>query len=300
MKSRIILILLLCLSCELCAQVEGIIVNKETNTPVPYANIWIANEETGTTSDIGGHFIFKEKLINKSLVISAIGYERTIYQIDSSNLRIALIPKTYQIQEVEITPGLYKDFVVGGFDKSQVSYGLCPMNPSIFARLFQWKEEYGKGAIIRSIRIRTSSKAAAKINLRIFGMSENGEPGKDFLSDNLIVPVKKGRKTIAVNIPHEQIFVFPETDVFVAVEFLIIKENEYRPLFYTNTETSKVVRNRGEIIAYMPFIGIIESDQPNDSYIYSQGKWRKEEQLSHMKKDKLKNQTWAIELTLSR
>lgn len=298
MKSRIILILLLCLSCELCAQIEGIVVDKDTKTPVPYANIWIANEEIGTTSDVDGFFIFKEKLINKSLIVSAIGYERTIFQIDSSYLIVALAPKVYEIQEVQITPRAYK-VVIGGFEKSQVSDCLCPGNPAIYARFFQWKEEYGKSAFISSIKIATLSKSAAKINLRIFGVSENGEPGEDLLSGNLLVPVKKGRKMDVVNIPYEQAFAFPETGVFVAVEFLIIKENEYQPLFFTDSETSKIVKNRG-VILYMPLIGIMESDQPDDSYIYSQGKWRKRVQLSLRKKTNQKNQNWAIELTLSR
>lgn len=65
-------------SFSLKAQIDGFICNQKTNEPIAYANIWVENENIGTTSSSDGRFWIKEHVKNKQLFVSAIGYESVI------------------------------------------------------------------------------------------------------------------------------------------------------------------------------------------------------------------------------
>ena len=294
MNSRIItLICFSFLSIQIFAQVEGIVINKEINTPIPYANIWIANKDIGTTSDTDGSFHLKDTLNIDTIVVTAIGYEKTYFQIDSSYVVVALEPKTYQIPEVRVTPGSNDEIVVGRFKRSQIHSVVCPGRPQIYARFFQFKEEYGTNATIKSIKFPTLSMTKAKINLRIFNVNARGEPGDDILSYNYLITINKGKNMNRVELPYETNTFFPEKGIFIAFEFLIIKENEYLPPRYKDL-TGKIVKNKGDLIGYMPAMGLQRSASPVNYWIYDKGKW-----LKNSLKEKSIYEDLAIELTLS-
>ena len=113
MISRIFPLLFLLNPSTLFSQTEGIVIDKETNSPVPFANIWIANEEIGTTSDKSGVFVFNSDYRSKTLIVSAIGYERLQIQIDSLYTEVALVSRIYQIPEVTVLPKSYDEIVIG-------------------------------------------------------------------------------------------------------------------------------------------------------------------------------------------
>lgn len=103
MKQRALLILFI-LPIQIFSQTIGIVVDKKTRKPIEYVNIWVENQDIGTTSDIEGKFTIKENVIQKTLIISAIGYENQRFVIDNSNLKIQLNPKTYSIKELVVKP----------------------------------------------------------------------------------------------------------------------------------------------------------------------------------------------------
>lgn len=289
---ELIFIPFLFISFNLYSQVEGIVLNKETKEPIPYANIWMADEEIGTTSDTSGRFSLAGNHIGKFLIISAIGFESIKIQIDSEAPYMYLKPKTYLIREIQVTPRLNKEFVDGSFRRSQVYNYNCPRVPLIYARFFPFKEEYGNNPIIKSIKIATYSKIHAKINIRIFNVLENGQPGDDLLTDNYFVSVRKGRKTRSIDISDAIIIPFPRTGVFIAIEFLIIDENKYIPKTARHLETN-------QIVGYMPFLGVIESDEPERSWMYFQGTWQnKEGMFANLPPNKKNTRNYAIEITI--
>ena len=91
---RIVFTLFLLFPLYLFSQTSGLIVDKSTEKGVPFANIWIEDENIGTTSDNVGKFSLNEKVIGKFLIISAVGYERQKVQIESSDLKVYLIHTT--------------------------------------------------------------------------------------------------------------------------------------------------------------------------------------------------------------
>ena len=66
-------LLLLLLGTFIYSQIKEIVLN-ESNKPIPYINIWVENENIGTTLNEGGSFNIDAKT-DKVLVCSAIGFE---------------------------------------------------------------------------------------------------------------------------------------------------------------------------------------------------------------------------------
>jgi hypothetical protein len=55
MKINIVILILFLKTIWISAQVKGIVVD-ENDKPIPYVNIWVENENIGTTSEEDGRF----------------------------------------------------------------------------------------------------------------------------------------------------------------------------------------------------------------------------------------------------
>ena len=74
MKKKKLLWLVLLIGSVVSAQVSGIVVD-EYNKPISYVNIWVENENIGTTSEENGTFSINATG-NKNLIFSALGYDK--------------------------------------------------------------------------------------------------------------------------------------------------------------------------------------------------------------------------------
>lgn len=294
MKNAIVSIFIL-ISIDTFSQSVGCIFDLKTNNPIPFVNIWVENENIGTTSDKDGVFYFKDAQSNKFLIITSIGYEKQRVKVDSSTLKIFLLPVTYMIPEVLVTPIKKKELKVNTIRKSQINQYTAPTTPQIFAIFFPFQNEYLIFHFIKAIRIETLSKAESIINLRFFKVNQDGEPGNDLLNSNLIINVRKGkRSTLVTNFNNTQIQ-FPTDGLFIAVEYIIVKENEYE-YEYFDKETKKIKK----VLGYMPMIGTIKTGTSSNSWVFRYGKWEKDLGKSNNEMtDETKNHFIAIELTLS-
>ena len=290
-----ILILFYFISVDLFSQTEGYIIDIKTNNPVPFANIWVENENIGTTSNNEGVFYFKDDQNNKFLIITSIGYEKHRVKVDSSTLKIFLVPVTYMIPEVLVTPIKRKELKVNTYGKSQIQRFTAPSTPQIFARFFPFQNEYRNFRYIKAIRIETLSKTESIINLRFFKVNQDGEPGNDLLNSNLIINVRKGkRSTLITNFKNTQIQ-FPIDGLFIAVEYIIVKENEYEYVYF-----DKESKKTNKVLGYMPMIGTIKTETSSNSWVFRNGKWEKDLGKSNDEwTDETKNHFIAMELTLS-
>ncbi|MDP4685607.1 MAG: carboxypeptidase-like regulatory domain-containing protein, partial [Salibacteraceae bacterium] len=72
----VMVLMLLCLVCSLHAQTISGFVMDEMNVPVPFANVYIKNTQTGTAADAQGRYYLQ---LNDpgviDLVVTAIGYQ---------------------------------------------------------------------------------------------------------------------------------------------------------------------------------------------------------------------------------
>ena len=110
LNHKFYLLLLLMLPLGVVSQnivITGVVKDKKTRKPLAFVNI-LTKSGKGTISDIDGKFTLRLRKKECCLNFSSVGYEKLDYQIDYNKKiqKVFLAEKSYQLQEVEITPGI--------------------------------------------------------------------------------------------------------------------------------------------------------------------------------------------------
>lgn len=301
MKKLLVIILLLISNFGFC-QLKSVIINSESKEIIPYVNIWVEDENLGTTSNQNGEFelVFDG---TKSVVFSAIGFETKKISSDAVKEVVELKPKITELEEIMVSSKkLTKELTIGKFKKSKVNfYFSCNNKPWISARFFQYKEAYKETPYLKKLKILTNSDIKdAKFNIRLYNVNKNREPENYSYHQNIIGIAKKGKKITEIDLSELNIK-FPKNGFFIAIEWLIIKENAHE---YTYTRLDSKKEFKGT--SYEPSIGTVPSETDENSWIFTRGKWRKiwqnkspNNKLSYAKKYNNKYSLMAMELALS-
>ena len=266
-------------SLSISAQTKGIVVD-ESGKPIPYVNIWVENENIGTTSEENGEFSIADTE-NKTLVFSAIGFETLKAKLNESG-KVVLKSIAYQLDEVVIQKRIGKDQIeIGKYKKGNISmyYG-AGIKPTILAKFIAPTKDIKTHPFVDNITFFTLSNINnAKIKVRFYEVAPDGSPGLDYSDDIIIVTVKKGKRNTTLDLKDKNIII-PDSGLFIAFEWMIIEENKYTYEYTLNEENNKVqgalpdskkkVYKDG--IEYNPFIGTIPSDS-STSWQYAAGKW---------------------------
>lgn len=248
------------------SQIRGKVVD-DTNSPIPYVNIYVENENVGVNSEEDGTFtIYTSE--EKNLVFSALGFERkvvraseaknVILKIEAMLMGEVLITNRKSNRNLEI--GDYKKVLAQTYDNG----------PKRDAKFFPYKDNYDKTRWIKSAAIITDNKIeGATIRLQLFSVDENGFPGEELLGKNYIISLKKGIHKTEADLT-EYNLEMPKNGVFVMFEKLLIEKNKL--------ETEVKDANRGITktkIAYQPFVlyNVVEKDF---LYSFTGGKWIKQ------------------------
>lgn len=270
---------LLFISLSFFAQTKGIVVD-ESGKPIPYVNIWVEDENIGTTSEENGEFSITIAE-NKFLIFSAIGFETLKAKLNESG-KVVLKPIVYQIDEVVIQKRIGKDKIeIGNYNKSNISmyYG-TGIKPTILAKFIAPTEDINKHPFVDDITFLTlSSINNAKIKVRFYEVAKDGTPGLDYSEDIIIVTVKKGKRNTTLDLKDKNIII-PKSGLFIAFEWMIIEENKYTYEYTLNEENDKSIGGLPELkkkvykdgIKYEPSIGTIPSES-STSWQYIAGKW---------------------------
>ena len=103
-------------SVTIYAQNQQVVRDSITNLPVKYANIWIQNQEVGTTSDVDGTFKL-EATNNSKIVVSVLGYQTKTVTL-KPQMVVLLNPITYQLNEISLKAKKNKNQIeIGKFKK---------------------------------------------------------------------------------------------------------------------------------------------------------------------------------------
>ncbi|MFN8258214.1 MAG: DUF5686 family protein, partial [Bacteroidales bacterium] len=90
-------------------QLSGVVVDAETNIPLPFVNVIYNSKNQGITTDIDGKFGFVKLSQLEFLKFSYLGYEPLMlkkdFLIDKKTLTIKLNKKLFEINEVLVFPG---------------------------------------------------------------------------------------------------------------------------------------------------------------------------------------------------
>lgn len=278
-------------------QIKAVIFDNETKEKISYVNIWIGNENIGTTSNENGEF-FIENSKGEILVLSSLGYETMKINLKEVPSEIFLIPKSYELDEVIVsTKKESKEKTIGAFQDSEIGYYYATKkNPEIKARLFDYDASYSETPFLKSIKFRINSDIKnAKFNIRFYSIGDNGQPDKPIYEKNIIGISKKGTKNLEIDLSDLNIY-FPKDGLFISYEWLIIEENEFNisvPIQDSNKRIEKTL--------YEPKVGLLPVSKNTNSWLYKNGKWEKVERFKgNSPKPYLDNYgILAIELTLT-
>lgn len=276
------------------SQVRGTILDAETHKPVPYSNIGLEHSIIGTTSNIDGHFSFKDSTLGKRLVISSVGFETQKHLVTDSLIEIYLQPKTYELSNIIVRPNKKNLKVVANEIPSRncSNYLICGGYPWITAKFFEYKKEYENVKFIKDVKILVASKIdSAKFNIRIIEANEKGEPLDNLSKRNIIAIANKGTHVITLNLEDKNL-IFPEHGLFVALEWLIIDGNKYELSYSMKGERKKISETRFE-----PRFCAFPQQGSINLWTYSGGKWSRLSISDHLKKEQ--NLDLAIELVLT-
>lgn len=96
-------------------QYAGLILDTETNQPVPYAHIYRAEDSGGATSNSSGIFTYQSTGSGSfRLIISAVGYDKkTIssnHLIQGEHLKIPIESALYQSEPAVVTASSFSSF----------------------------------------------------------------------------------------------------------------------------------------------------------------------------------------------
>lgn len=251
MKKYFVLIILLLYighSFGQSALLKGSMVDAETNDALPYATIEIPGLRTGTIANDRGVFELSVHSQNQNLdtiEFSYLGYANRKLTVDDflslGDKMISLKSSQISLGEVVVMPQRYKTVELGVFDKKpeskQVSY---IFNSQIGNYIANKKQQIGW---IKSVSFYMDKEGhfETPFRVRIYDLNkERNCPGKDILTENLIVSAKQpGWFTVDLTNYNIQ---FPVDGMFVMMEWI----NSGDKYFYKKEMTRK--NEKGETV----------------------------------------------------
>lgn len=260
-----VLLFLTCFS--MTSQIKGFVVD-DKNQPIPYVNIWVENENVGTTSEENGSFSIHVEDQNKVLILSALGFETKKVKVSEAE-KVVLKRIVFELKEIVISKGKEEVTRLIGDSKSTTAIHISGKAPWIYAKLFKFEMDYNKTSHIKNAIIYTYSAVKnASFKLRVYKVKEDGLPGEDFIKEDILVFVKKGTKKNTVELSEYNLNI-PKEGIFVAFEWLLIEKNKIK-FNYKNQESKTIIKDYD----YAPSLVFNYKDR-DLTVTYSNGRWNK-------------------------
>ena len=277
-------------SLSISAQTKGVVVD-ESGKPIPYVNIWVENENIGTTSEENGEFSINSPK-NKNLIFSILGFDkRTIKESEVAN--VVLKATSFQLDEVVIARRFEtKKIEIGQINNSP--FEAFDNGPRIDVKFFPYNASYKKTKYIKKVSILTDSRIDnATVKIHFYKVGSNGFPSDELLTKDFIVTLQKGVVRNGFDLTDLNLKM-PKTGIFIGFEKLIIAKNKLEKTI-VNSNTGKTTIQ----ILYYPFVlyNYVERDF---LYTFSGGKWNRQTgEKSAGVSDKIKVYEPAINLVLT-
>jgi hypothetical protein len=263
------LICLFLLSFSITAQIKGVVKDSISGKPIPYVNIWVENENIGTTSEENGEFTISSTEKNKNLIFSALGFEKKIIRASKAIL-VNLKPMVYQLDEVVILSERLETKKIEIGDTDNQIYQSFDNGPRIDTKFFPYRPAYKKTKFIKNVTIETDSRIEnATIKIHFYSVDANGFPSQEMLDKDFIVSVKKGTKKNIFDVTKFNLTI-PKKGLFVGFEKLIIEKNKLeKTIIDSKTNKAQVQKT------YFPFV-MYNFVERAFLYTFSGGKWNRQ------------------------
>jgi hypothetical protein len=265
LENRLWLVLFL-IGFYVSAQTKGVVID-ESGKPIPYVNIWVENENIGTTSEENGEFSIAASA-NKNLIFSILGFEKRIIKASevsnvimkavSFQLDEVVIARHFETKKIEI--GQINNSVLEAFDNG----------PRIDVKFFPYEAAYKKTKFIKKVSILTDSRIDnATVKIHFYKADANGFPGEELLTKDYIVTIEKGVVRNGFDLTDLNLKM-PKTGIFIGIEKLLISKNKLeKTIVNSNTQKTSIQ------VIYYPLVlyNYVERDY---LFAFSGGKWSRQ------------------------
>ena len=257
---------------SLSAQIKGIVKDSLTGKPIPYVNIWVQNENIGSTSEENGTFFINTTEKGKKLIFSTLGYEKKIIKASEASI-VNLKVTAYSLNEVVISKSIGTKTVEIGKNKNEM-YQAFDNGPKIDTKFFPYLPSYKKTKYLKQVSIYTDSRIEnAIIKIHFYNVDSNGFPSEELLDKDFVVTVKKGTRINRFDLTAFNLK-FPKNGLFVGFEKLMIEKNKTeKTITDLNTKITQVQKT------YFPFV-LYNYVEREFLYTFSGGKWNRQSNLS--------------------
>ena len=266
-EKRLFLALIL-VGFSLSAQIKGVVKDSLTGKPIPYVNIWVENENIGSTSEENGTFFINTTTNGKKLIFSTLGYEKKIIKA-SQVAEVYLKPTSYSLDEVVISKSIGTKSVEIGKTKNEI-YQAFDNGPKIDTKFFPYLASYKKTRYLKQVSIYTDSRIEdAIIKIHFYTVDSNGFPAAEILDKDFVVTVKKGTRINRFDLAKLNLK-FPKNGLFVGFEKLLIEKNKTeKNITDLNTNITQIQKT------YYPFI-LYNYVEREFLYTFLGGKWNRQ------------------------
>ncbi|MDK2978067.1 MAG: hypothetical protein PWP52_781 [Bacteroidales bacterium] len=226
MKNFFLITSLLIISSSLFSQTScnGVIIDKNTNRKVPFANVYLSNKEAGTYSNNQGVFSL-EVTPEDTIIVSVIGYEKRsipVQELENLNREIYLTPKHYNLDEITIHADkkARRNKILLGNSQLKKATTLIAHSGAEYAVYIP--NNLQTEALISEVVLNLKSRGRETPVFRIHLYAVNKEtklPGDDLLNQDLTGMITKSRNIKKFDLQKYNI-VLPEDGVFVGVEWI--------------------------------------------------------------------------------
>jgi hypothetical protein len=289
LENRLWLVLFL-IGFYVSAQTKGVVVD-ESGKPIPYVNIWVENENIGTTSEENGEFSIAASA-NKNLIFSILGFEKRIIKAsDVSNVIMKAV--SFQLDEVVIA----RHFETKKIEIGQINNSVLEAfdnGPRIDVKFFPYEAAYKKTKFIKKVSILTDSRIDnSTVKIHFYKADANGFPGEELLTRDYIVNIQKGVVRNGFDLTDLNLKM-PKTGLFIGIEKLLISKNKLeKTIVNSNTQKTTI-----QVIFYpLVLYNYVERDY---LFTFSGGKWsRQTNDKTQSESGKIKVYEPAINLVLT-
>ena len=258
---------------QINGQTTGEVLDSFTHSKITYVNIWIINQDFGTTTNKSGKFELRELADSSILIFSAIGYKSKTYDIKNLPKSIFLKPITIELATITvISPKFRKKVRTGKIDKKITKFWrISYEQPWRMGKIFPYDSTYLKTPFVKAIEVLTKTHAERILQIHILEVGEGAVETWEILASNILKRVEEGQKITTIDLKPYQVKM-PKSGVMIVVEWLIIDENRYE---FEWKDKNGEMHNDGYF--YEPSIGNIPNKTDENTWIYKNGVWQKDE-----------------------
>src|SRR6218665_2115397 len=205
---------------------SGRVLDKKTNTPVPYVNIGIVGKGIGTVSDMEGYFKMNmhDSLNSQTIRFSCIGYKPITFSVSdfkkrfTDGAKILLEENIVSLNQVVVKPKVFKTKVLGNENNSRmIAAGF--FSNDLGSELGVVMHIKRSPTFIENVKINLASNTAgtAKFRLNIYNI-KNGEPDSIILKEPIFVTTDLKFGTVTIDLAKYNLYV--EHDFLVSIEWI--------------------------------------------------------------------------------